>query len=617
MKRVRPDIKESIIREYMGNLKSVRKLNRLWGEEIAGGNTVLTHRQYYHSNDLRSENFEKLFKFIGAYEDVVAGNYKGIRSAWFYFNKNKEAEIPEADLVDFIVENLNKVFWNPDEGSVPEDLYLSTSLTIETTNNRLSEENSLAASLLVSESLNETEIKSNIENSYQDIWNLLPIKYEDWATIHKGNIFDPSTQTNLPNTEFLDPDDIWANTLTRYAIRAGIPFTIKKISKGISQTNPNRFGWNDIKSTVVVDIEIPYIQIFSNSPIVQLIKSDLEDSKIDLAFNKFYTGNIIRRLRTSDIAPEDDDVERDYIAWEDRAELNDIRFESLWVNTGSRGWCIKADAVNNPALYGFKYSEINTYLLSILDTGYKKKKIPWYKKAIAVIAFIVAIVFSPYTAGQSLTLLGVAKAIIVASLLLAIITLAFSVLGMTEWASAFAAASEFVDPLVTVASIIVLIDIASSLAEKIADEGLTTVVENSISDFAENLIDSIIQGATDLASGTISSASMQFTANLVSLYTLPDKNKLKSLNARNKDLKIEYEQLSEELDQERDALRGFMNIYAKPATADWSLFSSQFDLPYERGGGPLSTGNIQRTTKQALRKGTYNDPIFDNIRIKY
>ena len=79
-------------------------------------------------------------------------------------------------------------------------------------------------------------------------------------------------------------------------------------------------------------------------------------------------------------------------------------------------------------------------------------------------------------------------------------------------------------------------------------------------------------------------------------------------------VKQEYEKLVEENSRESDFLQGFSRIYARPATADWSIYAEEFDMPYERGGGALHIGNIQRTTKQAIRKGTYNeDPIFDNI----
>jgi hypothetical protein len=43
------------------------------------------------------------------------------------------------------------------------------------------------------------------------------------------------------------------------------------------------------------------------------------------------------------------------------------------------------------------------------------------------------------------------------------------------------------------------------------------------------------------------------------------------------------------------------------------MYASQFDLPYERGGGNLALGNIQRTTKQALRKADYDDSAFAGI----
>ena len=65
---------------------------------------------------------------------------------------------------------------------------------------------------------------------------------------------------------------------------------------------------------------------------------------------------------------------------------------------------------------------------------------------------------------------------------------------------------------------------------------------------------------------------------------------------------------------ESDVMRSWMNIYAKPATADWSIYASTYDLPYEPGGGTMAIGNIQKTTKQALRKADYDEPMFDSMK---
>ena len=62
-----------------------------------------------------------------------------------------------------------------------------------------------------------------------------------------------------------------------------------------------------------------------------------------------------------------------------------------------------------------------------------------------------------------------------------------------------------------------------------------------------------------------------------------------------------------------DLLRALTRMYSKPATADWSMYAGLYDAPYEHGGGTLALGNIQKTTRQALRRGVYDDSAFDNI----
>ena len=88
MKKPQPDIGDTLRNQFIGNLKTVRGLLRLWGTQTVDGVEVFTPRQYYHKVEDRSADFEKLFKFLGAYESVTEANNDGLRSAWMYFNKN-------------------------------------------------------------------------------------------------------------------------------------------------------------------------------------------------------------------------------------------------------------------------------------------------------------------------------------------------------------------------------------------------------------------------------------------------------------------------------------------------------------------------------------------------
>ena len=200
--------------------------------------------------------------------------------------------------------------------------------------------------------------------------------------------------------------------------------------------------------------------------------------------------------------------------------------------------------------------------------------------------------------------------------------LAFTALGMTEWASAFMEVSKWVEPLVIIASIIVMVDGIVNAINKAAAEAAKTGVEQSITDTitsiiedqVQSFIDNIVKGAADVYAGNLaSSAAISFITKLTKVVNFGVGLKLKSIASKNKDLKAEYEKIMEESYRESDALQGFMRIYASPATSDWSIYAAEFDLPYERTGGTLSLGNVQNTTKQALRKADYKDPAFAGI----
>lgn len=179
---------------------------------------------------------------------------------------------------------------------------------------------------------------------------------------------------------------------------------------------------------------------------------------------------------------------------------------------------------------------------------------------------------------------------------------------------AFAEVNKTIEPLVMVASLYLVIgNISNVAADSITADAIIDAAGKYITDMADNMIDQIVQGATDIAAGNITANALKFMNVVAKLGMMPAKMKLADLNSRNKDLRAEYQDLVNEMSREYDVLQGFARVYANPATADWSIYAEVFDLPYEKGGGPMATGNIQRTTKQALRKADYSDPIFDNI----
>lgn len=625
MKRPQPDIGDLLKATYIRDMGSARKFKRLWGTTTVGGVEVLIPRHYYHPSSARPANFEKLFRYLGAYKDVVSADNKGLSSAWIYLNKNKASAFPEPEdpgelsltYHDFISHNLNQMWWDDDDGAMPSGLTLTTSIVIEAelTSGRDTSANS--SSLLSAYTTKESLIAA-IEANYETLWDTCLITQQGIGVINKGSFVDDVTKVETPDEDDLSPDDPWLNVVARYALRDnGIPCTIKDVEKGYSVAETGRRY-----TTYVVTLELPYYAFSTSSALVQDVVDDLIGSYTSRTFTKlsypnaYYTQESIKSMDSSDLA-DPDVITRPYRLWEDEAIESDPVYSSLWLYSGG-AWYIKADAFSNPRDYGLTYKKLFNYVMPLIDTGYKKKKVKWWKKALAFVIVTISIVF-----------LGPAVGLVVGSLILTVASLLFSMAGMDDWATAFAEVNKTIEPLVKIASIYLMVtglynayQSAQAAAEAAAQEAgkaaveatLEQTLEQLVSNVVDDFIQNLVQGATDLLAGNITtSASMDFLTKAIKLVTMPAQLKLDDIKDRNKDLQSEYEKLKEEMSRENDVLMGFAKIYAKPATADWSIYAAEFDLPYERAGGELAMGNIQRTTKQALRKSKYDDPVFANI----
>lgn len=612
MKRSQPDISDTLRSSFISNVSTVRKLRRLWGTTTVNGVEVFTQRQYYYPDNSRSAEFEKLYKFLGAYDDVVANDPKGIESAWMHFNKSSVADL-SGDYNEFVAANLNQMWWDVADGVMPTGLTLTTDIVIEAEITSKANR-SIRSTSLLNTSWTKAELIAAVETGYEALWDTCVITQQGVGVINKGSTTDPITTITTVDEDDLSPNDPWLDVISRYALRdVGIPCTVKNVVPGLG--NQEGYTYN----TYVVTIEIPYNFFNNNAVFVESITQDLSTTFVPslrtrMSYpNKYLTKKSIRSMDASDL--EDGTViTRPYRLWENESSETSALYDALWYNYNGT-WYLRSLPYDNPRAYGLTFKQLSSYTIQMIDSGYQKKKVPWWKKLIVIIIFVLAVIFAP---GGTKGTLALVKAIAFASFVLDVITLSLSLVGADEWASAFAEVSKTIEPLTKFASIISLLSglesIVADFSEKLSEESLEDIILNSIENAADSFIDEIIEGATDVMSGNLASnAALSFTSKLANLLTMPSKLKLATLNARNRDLKSEYEGMTEEMGREYDSLRGFMDVYAKPATADWSIYASTYDLPYERGGGPLALGNIQRTTKQALRKADYSDPIFDSI----
>jgi len=611
MKHPQPDLSVALTNTFVAKTGANRKLKRLWGTTIIGGIEVLNPRRHYYKPVDRPANYQKLFKFLKVWNDVKDYKGDGIKSAWFTLNKSNGPEnlnVPAS----FISDNLNKMWWNPIDGVMPNNLTLTTSIVISEKFNNSSSITGIDWNAPID------VIKQYIISNYESMWTTRKIIQEGIGVINKGSIHDPITNTTVQDNDDLSPDDPWLAILARYALRtSGVPCTVKDVEVGIG------IGAGTAYTTTVVTIEIPYHLFVPSDPIVQSILHDLDPlafpkvrkKSASSVFNGFATNNeqitqTLAKQVNYYVTVDDIDVttiSRSYLQWEDSIIQVSI-YNNFWLHVGDK-WYFKADVINNPSAYGTTQAKLNNYLFSLFDTGFKKEKVPLWKKIVALVVFIVAVVISfnyPPASAASSDILSAAYAVMVGSLVISLVTLAFSAIGANEWAMAFADASKTVEPLVTIASIIMIVDFYSQTIDVIEKKGL----EMALKGIADDLF---LTGLKDLMSGTLSISAIKVVNKAVDVYTNVQLHKLDSIANRIKDIKAESATLIQETQMNSDVMRSFMNIYARPATADWSMYAATYDLPYERGGGNLSIGNIQRTTKQATRKADYNEPIFGDL----
>jgi hypothetical protein len=617
MKRPQPDIGDTLQKAFISSMATPRKLKRLWGTTTINGVEVFNARRYYYPVAGRPDNFEKLFRYLGAYNSVKEFEGDGIKYAYLYLNKNNGSTLVDGDTLRFVSDNLNALWWDPADGVMPSNLTLTTTIMISDKNTPKGRRVVASGYTKASDLIAAGVTKENVIANYDDLWLSSLVQQNGVGIINKGSLLDPTTDVATPDEDDLSPDDPWMATVARYALRTGgIPYTIKEVGTGVKAGAAN---FRSVASTISVTIEIPYYSFLISSDIVNMIASDIAlVGTTSNTSNESITKDSVQAMDSSDLDDDPSLVTRPYTFWEDVSTPVNTDYSALWYNGH-----LRVEPLTNPRAYGISFKELSSYVTQLVANGYKKKKVPWWKTALAIILFIIVVVLSLGQLGW--TWPAFAAAIAIGSVVLALTSLALSASGQSEWASAFSKASTILEPLIIVATIVnfyyaintaiekATADAAVDAVEKTATEAALDTASSLVSDFVEDLVSNLIQGATEVLQGKVTVLSLQFLEKMASLVNVMGDLRLEQINDRNNDLQAEYKELTKETSQESDVLKAFMYVYGKPATADWSIYASTFDLPYERSGGPLALGNVQRTTKQAMRKGIYTDLVFENV----
>lgn len=600
----------------------------MWGTTTVDGVEVLNLNRVYHTKANSPANAEELFRFLGVWDDVKDYDGKGLRSAWFTLNKNNGPEEPDIN-TSFVVDNLNSMWWDTNDGPRPSNLTLTTSIVV---GDRFDGQRGVP---VVNWSAPKEVVAQSVIDNFESLWLTNRITQEGVGVINKGPLIDPTTKVETPDEDDLSPDDPWLAVISRYALRdVGIACTVKDVEVGLSGGDAV-FSNGVINSTAVVTIEIPYHAFTETDAVVIRILDDMDTKQFPKSIRSFFnfndavtkgvnysnehvTQSDTKRATFYEDSPEsgyENIVTREYIEWEYSSPDVSI-YDSYWLKSGN-SWYLRAAVIDNPSSFGTTHVDLNTYIFSLLDTGYRKKKVKWYKKALAFVVFIIAVILAFVPGGQlfSSQLMAAAFAIMVGALVVSLVTLALSAMGATDWAMAFAWVSGAIEPLVTIAAIAIIV---TNFATKGVEAAIEHYVEQYISEYIFDLVLGVFgpigEIIADAMDGKLNTDTIQTINKIAGVYANVQLKKLDTIASKNKDLQAEYDKLAEEGAMETDVMKGYMNTYANPYTVDNSIFAGTYDLPYEPSGGTHHTGSSQKTTLQALRKAEYTDPMFEGMR---
>lgn len=271
MKKPQPDLEKITTAAFLQAVGNNRKLRKLWGTTTVGGVEVLNSRRYHYKDDKRPSNFKKLFKYLGMYDELEEFNGKGVDSAWIELNRSLGSLEQSDSVIDhrsFVRQNLNSMWWNNDDGVRPENLTLTTRITVK--------ENIFGVKTISTVfNQSKSEIADYVLNNYEHLWDKAIISQDGVGIINKGTVINTDLNIEVPDEDDLSPNDPWLATIARYALKNGsIPCTIKDVEKGLDKQG------NYVNGFISLILEIPYYEFSTADSVVQNIANDLEVSTV-------------------------------------------------------------------------------------------------------------------------------------------------------------------------------------------------------------------------------------------------------------------------------------------------------------------------------------------------
>ena len=337
------DLFETLKGEFIASLKYKNRFKKYWGTEFIDGIEVLK-KQFTVYPNTDSDRVQKLLKLLGARNSINSANFEGIERYYFFLNPSKSDTMDDENIDQALAAKINNYVGV--DGKVESYLVF----TLEKDPNYF-------------KGFTQQQIIDYITSDYDTNYNLLTglasgKKISD-ETIGGYLLFDNGQHFNTTITKATVSA---YKTFTRVESESG---SVKYISKFITQI-----------AIEIKAIQTSYVTSTSNI-VIQMKNEQKELNRTGLQMFLESTENEIIQ-----------DGEQ-YSFRKVRAEKTDY----IWYKGQFRVSFLEDKL--------FKNRDKLKILLSSVDTGYVKKKVKWYKKALGFILIVIAVVIAVFSVGIS------------------------------------------------------------------------------------------------------------------------------------------------------------------------------------------------------------------------
>lgn len=535
MKEPQIDIYATATQGYLNKVGWKKKFLRYWGTETVDGIEVLKKRHYYYPSI--SDDDKKLFQHLNVYEDLKSSSMSGISSAWMYLNAGAD------DLEDYTTEAIvQQVDFDIPDGKYAVNISRKYKLTKGRYNKILIEyEDPLR---LFNTELTDAEVITLITNNYQDVL--------DNYTVEGG---EEDSVVNVVATHVMLGSDAFDGEITE---------VVSTYAEYGSE------GSYEVKEGYSITIQLEQVGAVTGTDAIIVAIENYVTAKLAAEAEATALANATRSWLTSSTTEEKTD---DYLWYKGQLRASVFDPENL------------------------KTADCISLVQGALDTGYKKKSVPWYKKLLGLIIFVVAFYFSGGTAAATLGQL--AYSVSVATLAVSLASAAMAAWGDELGASAVGEFASKVSVLSTFLGIAAVISNISNMITAAMKEVTTKGIVQTVSDLIVDKITALY------SSYTVDLTLTKGIELLNKVFSLYSSNKLESLQSKLADksnvLAAQEEEMNGHSIEEQQRLYHMSMMFSKGYTENIQQDMGVYEIDYlyeptaaANQKGTMHIGNICR-----------------------